>query len=286
MLNNHNIKIQNSLKFPSRIVLELTPLCNLSCFMCPRHYVKETDGFMEEALFKKLADEIVKENNKAIVLPFWRGESCLHPQFSSLVQYLIDNNLRVHLSTNGHYMSAENCKVFYECEFLTFSIHTHTGYKNAIYLMNNKPKQCKTTFQISFVDTEKTTQKYLKDCVEDTKLLGFDSIRLYKEHSIGGEFGKTQDTKDIKRLFCPKLVHTFVISSDGYFSRCNHIWETQKEMNLYNYSIKDVWNSACMRDIRHNYPDKHCLPCDQWSGHTCGEAWSRKDDKITHKVFA
>ena len=45
--------------FPSRIVLELTPLCNLSCFMFPRHYINEADGYMQENLFKKMIDEIV-----------------------------------------------------------------------------------------------------------------------------------------------------------------------------------------------------------------------------------
>lgn len=58
--------------FPSRIVLELTPLCNLACFMCPRHYIGDKDGFMEEGLFKKLIDEVVVENPKATILPFWR----------------------------------------------------------------------------------------------------------------------------------------------------------------------------------------------------------------------
>lgn len=271
--------------FPSRIVLELTPLCNLACFMCPRHYVKESDGYMEVSLFKRLVDEIKSENPNAIVLPFWRGESCLHPHFAQLMQYAIDKNLKVHLSTNGHYMSAENCNIFYQCDFVTFSIHTTTGYKNAQLLLANKPIDCKTTFQISFVDSEKTTAKYLQSCVADSHLLGFDSIRLYKEHTIGGEFGKTTDKESRKRYFCPKLLHTFVVSSDGYFSRCNHIWETQKQYNLNNKTIKEIWHSDVMQAIRNDYPDKQCSPCDQWSGHTCGESWTRNGESIKHKVF-
>ncbi|MDE5591700.1 MAG: SPASM domain-containing protein [Helicobacter sp.] len=271
--------------FPSRIVLELTPLCNLSCFMCPRHYVSDKDGFMDESLFKKLIDEIIKENPKAIVLPFWRGESCLHKLFAPLIQYAIDRGLRIHLSTNGHFMSEENCRIFYQCEFITFSIHTDIGYKNALKLIQNKPKDSQTTFQISFVDTEKTTNKYLQDCVSDSHLLGFDSVRLYKQHTIGGEFGKLKEEKSKKRHFCPKLVHTFVVSSDGYFSRCNHIWEPCKMMNLKDCSIKEVWESEVMQKIRREYPDKYCEPCDQWSGHTCGEVWNRKQDEVLHKVF-
>lgn len=272
--------------FPSRIIVELTPLCNLSCFMCPRHYITEKDGCMEETLFKKLIDEIVIENPNAILLPFWRGESCMHENFNSLLQYALNKNLKIHLSTNGHFMDKEKCDIFYQCEFLTFSIHTDKGYRNALEIMQNKPQNNKTIFQISFVDSEKTTAKYLQNCIEDSSLNGFDSIRLYKEHTIDGKFGNAKQNSNQKRIFCPKLIHTFVISADGYFSRCNHIWETQKEMNLKDYSIREVWHSDVMQNIRSNYPDNKCKPCDQWSGHTCGEAWSKQDGEIKHKIFA
>ena len=40
-----------------------------------------------------------------------------------------------------------------------------------------------------------------------------------------------------------------------------------------------------MRRIREDYPDKQCLPCDQWSGHTCGESWVKTKSGINHKKF-
>jgi sulfatase maturation enzyme AslB (radical SAM superfamily) len=278
------MNIQN---FPSRIVLELTPLCNLSCFMCPRHYIKETDGYMDIVLFKKLIDEISIENPKAIVLPFWRGESCLHPDFVGLVGYALDKNIRIHLSTNGHYMNKEFMDIFYRSEFVTFSIHTDLGYKNAKKLLENKPEWSKVVTQISFVDTEKSTIKYLQSCTTNEKLNGFNSVRLYVEHTIGGEFGKSRDEKaKEQRHFCPKLTHTLVVSSDGGFSRCNHIWEPENIPNLGNTTIKDIWNGARMNEIRAKYPDEKCGPCDQWGGHTNGENWKVADDgQVIHTVY-
>lgn len=277
----------HSIGFPSRIVLELTPLCNLSCFMCPRHYIKETDGYMDGALFKKLVDEISIENPKAIILPFWRGESCLHPDFTKLIGYALDKNLRIHLSTNGHYMDKEFMDIFYACEFVTFSIHTDLGYKNAKKLLENKPEWSKVTTQISFVDTEKSTAKYLESCTADKNLNGFDSVRLYVEHTIGGEFGKSKDEKTgEQRHFCPKLTHTLVVSADGGFGRCNHIWEPENIQNLSNATIKDVWNGARMNEIRAKYPDEKCTPCDQWSGHTNGENWKVAENwQVIHTVY-
>lgn len=271
--------------FPMRIILELTPLCNLSCSMCPRHYIQGNDGYMDDNLFKRLIDEIAIENPKAIVLPFWRGESCLHPHFNKLAQYALDCGVKIHLSTNGHYIDTEYRDIFYQCDFLTFSIHTPIGFNNAQTIIEHKPKDCQTAFQISFVDSERTTQKYLQTCIDNPALLGFDSVRLYKEHTIGGEFGSSGTGNNKSRKFCPKLMDTFVVSSDGFFSRCNHIWETQQEYNLTKHTIKEVWESQVMQGIRNNYPDSLCAPCDQWSGHTCGESWRISPDGIRHIVF-
>lgn len=270
--------------FPSRVVLELTPLCNLACFMCPRHYIKETDGYMQPELFYKLIDEILEHKSDAVVLPFWRGESCLHPSFCELITYALERNIRIHLSTNGHFMDPAFMDVFYRCEFITFSIHTDLGYKNAKKFIDNKPEWSNVTVQISFVDTEKTTLTHLSSCTSDPSLNGFDNIRLYIEHTIGGEFGKSKYEFTVsERHFCPKLVHTIVISADGSYSRCNHIWEPESDLNLATSSILDVWNGKRFEEIRNRYPDEKCTPCDQWSGHTNGESWKRDEMGIVHK---
>jgi len=261
-------------RFPSRIVVELTPVCNLSCAMCPRHYVEGSNDFIDKFLFKKLVDEIVRERPDAILLPFWRGESCMHPDFIELMNYALDRSLQIHLSTNGHYMSNEYKEVFYRCNFLTFSIHTQIGYQNAHEFVSKKPDGSLVVTQISFVEGEKSVGRYLNDCITDPLLKGFDSIRLYAQHTVDGVFGKSKITVNKQRTFCPKLEHTFIVAADGSFSRCNHIWLTENEHNLSLSTISDVWNSERMFHIRKLYPDEQCAHCDQWSGHTNGESWS------------
>lgn len=278
-----NIEIDN---FPKRIVLELTPICNLNCSMCPRHYIDESEGFMDSELWKKLIDEINIENRKSIVLPFWRGESCLHPEFLELMQYAIDKGLRLHLSTNGHFMDEKFQDIFYKCEFVTFSIHTDIGYKNAVFFADSKPSWSKTNIQISFVDSEKSVKKFMNSVINDTLLHGFDSVRLYIEHTIGGKFGKSKtDIVRRERIFCPKLVDTFVVACDGSFSRCNHIWDTNDLFNLKVMNIKNIWNSSEMNEIRECYPDKICFPCDQWTGHTNGKVWRKQNGLIKFEEY-
>jgi hypothetical protein len=254
--------------------------------MCPRHYIKETDGYMDAGLFRKLVDEVAAERPDAILLPFWRGESCMHPEFVGLLDYALNRGLRVHLSTNGHYMDEHFKQVFYRCEFLTFSLHSKVGFKNAQKFIDTKPSWSKATTQISFVDSEKTTQRYFPGYVADPQLKGFNGIRLYVEHTLGGEFGKSRETSEAERTFCPKLEHTFVVAADGSFSRCNHIWTPETAVNLSATTLKAVWTGERMQQIRNRYPDEKCTPCDQWSGHTHGEAWRRKPEGgVEHLVF-
>jgi len=275
------------MKYPNRIVLELTPLCNLACAMCPRHYVKDTDGFMEQSLWIKLIDEIVAEAPDSIVLPFWRGESLLHPKFVEMIDYALQRKVRIHISTNGILVKDEYAEVLSRCEFVTFSVHTPIGLKRA-KAFNELVKEReghKPTVQISFVTGEKTTEKLLDGIVESPDLEGFDNIRLYEEHTKDGIFGSTGQHIEVKRHFCPKLVHTFVIAYDGSVSRCNHIWVPEQGPNLQRLTIKEAWESEVMNDIRQQYPDKQCGPCDQWTGHTLGASWKMDNGAVKKKII-
>lgn len=263
----------NILPFPNRIVLELTPLCNLSCSMCPRHIIEKNSGYMCFTLWEKLIDEIATTDPDAIVLPFWRGESLLHKEFISFSKYALEKKLRLHISTNGHFVKGEKAQILAQYEFITFSIHTIEGFENAMeFVKTYKSEQ--NTIQISFVDCEKELMPYLEKVTSSDDLLGFDSVRLYEEHTKDGKFGYSGKTINQERFFCPKLENTLVISYDGSISRCNHIWNTEAE-DVNNKSIQDAWNSTVLSAIRENYPDKLCMPCDQWSGNTNGKRWSK-----------
>jgi hypothetical protein len=115
----------------------------------------------------------------------------------------------------------------------------------------------------------------LRSIVKKPDLEGFDSVRIYEEHTKEGVFGKTVVSTAIPRQECPKLKDTLVIAYDGSVSRCNHIWMT----------IRDVWNSEVLQNIRESYPDEKCETCDQWTGHTCGESWKFKSGKVEHTKY-
>jgi MoaA/NifB/PqqE/SkfB family radical SAM enzyme len=249
--------------------------------MCPRHIIDKNSGFMTFGLWKKLIDEIAQTNPEAIVLPFWRGESLLHKEFIKFSNYALEKKLRLHISTNGHFVKDEKAEILSNYEFITFSLHTKEGIENALKF-TQKYKTSKNTIQASFVDCEDEMMPYLQEFTSLENLNGFDTIRLYEEHTKDGKFGYSGKEVSKQRFFCPKLTNTLIISADGSISRCNHIWQTQK-YNITDTSIKEAWNSKEMQNIRQNYPDKLCATCDQWSGNTNGKTWKLKDKKITQK---
>lgn len=268
--------------FPERIVLELTPLCNLSCSMCPRHHAGDRDGFMEGVLWRKLVDEIAKESPESIILPFWRGESLLHPEYAAFMEYALAKGMRVHMCTNGQILGSF-ADVLSRIEFVTFSIHTPIGFSNAFEFLKFK-RNGRPTIQVSFVEGEPSAG-WVNEVVSGPGLSGFDSVRLYKEHTMDGVFGSSGGAGGAGRAFCGKLKGTLVIAYDGTVSRCNHVWETEERLNAARTSIAEIWRSGRFNEIRREYPDKFCAPCGQWTGHTRGESWRMVEGKVVHQKF-
>jgi MoaA/NifB/PqqE/SkfB family radical SAM enzyme len=273
----------NTLNFPHRIAIEMTPLCNLSCPMCPRHHVSdlENHGYISRELWVKLIDEISMAAPEAVVLPFWRGESLLHPNFSEYLEYALAKSIRIHISTNGLLLNPQNSELLSNCEFVNISIHIDSALTQANKFQEyiNRKSLKKPELQISFVSSEKS-KKFIENIVASPSLGGFDCVRLYEEHSKDGLFGNIGAPVHISRTYCPKLRDTFVIAYDGSFSRCSHIWKPEDGDNLNYVSIIEAWESAAMEEIRSAYPDQHCSSCDQWIGRTLGVSWARENGTV------
>lgn len=274
------------LDHPKRIVIELTPECNLSCPVCPRHYIgsEEKNGYMPKILWKKLIGEIAADFPATTVLPFWRGEALLHPDFIELIEFALNKSTKIHISTNGILVDGRYARILLDCEYVNFSIHNEPGYKHAKKFLSLR-KSDHPAIQISFVRGEKSSQGIFDSVIANKDLEGFDSIRLYDEHSKNGIFGKSGGPADAARTFCPKLSGTMVVASKGLVSRCSYIWIPEKDIDLNNLTIKEAWFSKGLQKIRDKYPDAKCKSCEQWGGYTCGESYQVVNGRIKHRIF-
>lgn len=99
--NNKNIHI-------SQIFIELTNLCNFSCVFCPDDKMTRKNECMDPLLAKRLINEIADNGISQKIVFCLMGEPLMYPHIFEILQYAVDKNIKVTLSTNGALLSKEN----------------------------------------------------------------------------------------------------------------------------------------------------------------------------------
>ena len=280
--------------FPNRITLELSACCNLSCVMCPRKYVSNGNGFMKNDLFRHIVNQL---KGKAIgaVVPFFRGEPLLHPDFLEMIRILKETvSAKIQLATNALLLDRYTSKYLLELgiDFISFSLdairkNTYESIRkggdftlameNVHTFLREKANgsASATQVQVSITQTEKNYAEipafveYWKGCV--------DRIRVYPCHSINGRFGKLNDAdsnkKKTQRQLCKKPFTDFAIYYDGDIALCNHDWDRKKEHSLgsaQEKTIEDIWKDQPYKTIRRMHRSRKwdtvipCNDCDHW----------------------
>lgn len=85
----------------SRIHLELTNVCDFGCLFCPKSLMTRKYGYMDEALARRLIDEITDKELAEKITFHVMGEPTLHPKFFEILAHARDKGAAVGLTTNG-----------------------------------------------------------------------------------------------------------------------------------------------------------------------------------------
>ncbi|UYH53683.1 radical SAM/SPASM domain-containing protein [Lawsonia intracellularis] len=279
----------NLSSFPSRITLELTNYCNLSCKFCPRHHMEQEFGIMDVALAHELIKEMASYKPVTVV-PFFRGESLMHPQWDIILQYLMEYNVGpIQLTTNATLLTHENTEKLLNVglDFLSFSIDTidpkcyqeirgmdyNIILNNILYfLKRQEERQVPIVVQVSAVKTEKNASD-IQNFI-DFWLPKVDRVRIYEEHSKDGKIGSLKQPTKIARKACHKVFEDMVIYWNGDVALCNHDWTRrvtgQHIANVRNKGIAVCWNSPTYNSIRQAHENINlsgvmpCESCDHW----------------------
>ena len=218
------------LSVPERITVELTNRCNLNCTMCPRHYMTYAQGFMAPSLFKKIIDEMSTLGITTLV-PFFRGEALLHPEFAPLMASAKDRGLTIQLATNGSILSRELAEklVAMGLDFVSFSLdtldlqayrsqrqgelaHALDGLEN---LLKARGERNLPQIQVSAVDTGLTEEAKFQFINHFQSQSGVDRVRIYPQHTHGGRFGSLDRPGSAVRKPCLKPFREMVVYWDG-----------------------------------------------------------------------
>jgi len=119
------------------IFLELTNRCNFDCEFCPNGSMTRRRGRMDDALARRLLDEIADKRLCRWVNLSLMGEPLLHPELLAIAEHGVRLGLSIHLITNLSLLNSENLRRLLELPIahLALSLQTPTqegfGLKNA-----------------------------------------------------------------------------------------------------------------------------------------------------------
>ena len=279
-------------EFPRRITLELTNKCNLNCTFCPRRLMERHQGFLETSLAKELMDEISRNLPVALV-PFFRGETLLHPDWVEILTYAKKSGIGpIQFTTNASLMDSDAAEAILDLEldFISFSMDTlDPQIYNKTRRGSNYQKVLKNV--LNFIEKKEAGGKELPEvqisCV-DTPLhrpgleafVGFwkpkvDRVRIYIEHSQDGHPGSIAEPLPGfgRRLPCFKVFTDMVIYWDGEVALCNHDWTRDARHRIGNVKeggIASTWNGERYSALRMSHErgsqesEPLCNFCDHW----------------------
>jgi len=291
-------------RFPERITVELTNRCNLRCFMCPRNKVNMKLGDMDVDLFKKIVDE-ASQFLPVCLVPFFRGESLLHPQFIEMLTYAKNKGLSpIQLATNAYFLSEElSSKILdLEIDFISFSVDVNSPsvyekirkhsdfervFSNVLGFIKerNKRKFSKPQIQISAVKI-KENENFIKDFI-DFWIDKVERVRIYFAHSLNGRLGYVEGEEEIPNIRkpCLKLLTDIVIYWNGDVAICNHDWDRDLFIgNVKQNSIQQIWHNSIYTQIRGKHLENKledfppCNFCSHWKAYY-------KDNFILGEVY-
>ncbi len=283
------------LNFPNRVTVELTNRCNVSCTFCHRQVYDMKMGDMSAELYYKIIDEMA-EHRPIKLVPFFRGESVLHPEFIDFMIYAKNKGIGpIQLFSNGLAFDHKIAEAIIKAgvDFVSFSLDTldDTIYKNSrisgdlsismkhvrefclLCQEYRKKGAAVPEIQVSTVDLA-VYKEGQQDFIDYWKKYA-DIVRIYEEHDENGGFVDPEVSKKLaflsERKPCRKLYTDMIIYWNGEIALCNYDWHNQLSIGDVNIqSMEEIWMSAQYNEIRKMHEENRikdsliCSKCEHW----------------------
>ncbi|MDH1977192.1 radical SAM/SPASM domain-containing protein [Aliarcobacter butzleri] len=276
------------------ITIDISASCNAQCPFCPRIFMpkERSKGFMTLELYEKILDDAKVNNIKKLRL-YSTAEPTMHPKFDKIIDIAKEKEFEVSLSTNGsliHKYMESIAKV----DLLQYSIE---GWDKESYEKYRFPLKFDRTFENikAFYEFSKDLEKKPKI---STNLLITKNTDIKKYVELWGEYvgdinihfmyepvkyengkfvAKTLDTqneyfeldKQTKDFYCSYPFEILMVAYDGKVALCCDDFAAELKLgNLNNMSIKEVFNSKKMQDIRKQFYTQKLDLCKECSRFT------------------
>ncbi len=262
--------------------IEPTNECPYTCVMCPRtKNMTRPTGFMDINIYKLIIDEIntFSEPIKAKEIELFHfGESLLHPELETMIQYASSKNLKLTLSLNPPHLNEDIMKKIINANPYKIII-SFDGYDNKSY---KKIRGKSANFDLAITNINKLISYHEK--VNSNSIIEIRMIKMkINENSIDKFYNLWKNKKNIKvevRDFFPwtekRLISLGNVEKWDSFKPCKFPWSYLVVQyngdivgccrdynghnvlgNIKNNSLVEIWNGPAYEAFRKQHETGH-----------------------------
>lgn len=275
--------------FPARISVEVTNHCNQRCVLCPRQDFTRPLGFMDEALFERIARECAPHGTRLWL--HFLGEPLLHRGLVRMIAFAKQAGVReVGLSTNAvslHGRLADalldsgldrlECSVDADDEAAYLAMrgrdHFERVSRNVRAFLQRKRAlgRERPVTSIQFMRTPELLAALDRVVGAWRPLLGpRDFVMTIEPASFGGAIAVAGAVPD-ERPPCRWLTSSLMILQDGTVTMCGADWDAHAPLgNVRDATIAEIWNGAELARRRRAHDARRfdevapCETCTDW----------------------
>lgn len=277
--------------FPVDVIIETTGYCNLRCIMCPYSSVKRPKGEMSFNTFKRIVDEIARENPATRIWLAIMGEPLMmKDRLIKMIVYAKKQGIvEVNVNTNAVFMTPDISQkliaVKLDRVLASIDAATKSSYdkirvggdfdavvRNVEELLRLKQKANadapEIVVQFIVMDENENEVEQFKDY-----WLKRDAVVKIRPKLGWGDVVQSSvldiTAKKTERFPCAWLTRTVSIHWDGTFAQCDADYEgIYSPGSLAKQTIKELWNTEiARRRNRHwhnDYDFEPCKNCKDW----------------------
>ncbi|MDO8558891.1 MAG: SPASM domain-containing protein [bacterium] len=265
------------MQFPREVDVGLTNSCNLKCSFCLNGSIKKNRGFMEESLFKSLADCLAdKFRSKTNLGLGLFGEATLHPKFIDFLNYASWRGLKIHISTNFVSVSREISQALIDAQtdlveisFYTLNkenynkivgveVYDHVLENIHSFLADAEKSGFNGQIRLRpFSDFAKETPAYQKEFYQKYPNLHFDT---HEPKTMANWAGFLKLPKLLKGVYmqvpCSFPFSRMTVDWDGEVRLCCNAMMADDLIVgrvMQDYNLYDLWNGQKFNEIREKF---------------------------------
>lgn len=275
--------------FPQRINVEVTNHCNQRCVLCPRQAFTRPTGFMDPALFERIARECAAHPTRLWL--HFLGEPLLHRGLVGMIRRAKDVGVRdVGLSTNAVSLRGALAEALLdsgldrlECSmdaddpdaYLAMRGRDHFARVRdnvrAFFAAKRARNAAKPVTSVQFMRTPAVVAELDRLVAAWRPWLGpEDFVMTIEPASFGGAIA-TEPTASGERRPCAWLFSSLMILQDGTVTMCGADWDAHAPLgNVRTSSIAAIWEGAELARRRRAHLDGAwdavavCGGCTDW----------------------